>query len=129
MKPLVAAILGVTLLVAILGFAGPIWNVWASGLMGEAQLRMAQQNRQIRVQEAQAKLEASLLDAQAEVNLAKGTAQANEILAKGLGGPEGYIRWMYIHMLEETASKPNREIIYIPTEGGIPILEAGKSVP
>ena len=48
-------------------------------------------------------------------------------MSESLGGPDNYLRWAYIHMLEETAGKPGREIIYIPTEAGMPILEAGRN--
>ncbi|MFO0411755.1 MAG: hypothetical protein ACK51B_02660, partial [bacterium] len=32
----------------------------------------------------------------------------------------------YIDMLKETAGKSGRETIYIPTEAGMPVLEAGR---
>ena len=48
------------------------------------------------------------------------------ILNLSLGGPDNYLRWAYIHMLEETAGQGDRQIIYLPTEAGMPILEAGR---
>ncbi len=39
-----------------------------------------------------------------------------------LGGPEGYLRYLYIQNLEDSKG----QIIYVPTEGGLPILEAGQ---
>lgn len=128
MKTIAAIIVaGVLILIGAMMWGLPIYNVWNQRLTGEAELARAQQNRQIRVQEAQAKLDAAKLDAQAEVERAKGTAQANQLLQQGLGGPEGYLRWMYIHMLEETArTGALPQIIYIPTEAGMPILEAGR---
>lgn len=47
-------------------------------------------------------------------------------MAQSLGGPENYLRWAYIDMLKETADQQDRQIIYIPTEAGMPILEAGQ---
>lgn len=102
---------------------GPIYSVWSSSKAGEAELAQAEYNRQIIVRQAQAKLDASTLDAEAEVERAKGVSQANKIIADGLGGPEGYLRYLYIHMLEGSDGK---QIIYIPTEAGLPILEAAK---
>lgn len=102
---------------------GPIYNVWQQGLAGQAELRRAEQNRQIKVQEAQAVKDSASLYAEAEILRAGGVAKANEIIANGLGGPEGYLRYLYIHMLEESHDK---QIIYIPTEAGLPILEAGQ---
>ena len=52
--------------------------------------------------------------------------KANRIMAEGLGGPEAYLRWSYINMLQETAGQQGRQTIYVPTEAGMPILEAGR---
>ena len=45
------------------------------------------------------------------------------IVAEGLGGPEGYLRYLWINKLGEN----DQDVIYIPTEAGIPILEAGRA--
>ena len=47
------------------------------------------------------------------------------MMSESLGGTEGYLRWKYIEMLEETGLDSNT-VIYIPTEAGMPILEAGR---
>ena len=120
------AFLFVSGLVALGMWGCPQYNVWQQGLEGQAQLAKAEQNRKIRVQEAQAKLEASKLDAQSEVERAKGVAESNRIVAAGLGGPEGYLRYLFIQGLHETKDK---QVIYIPTEATLPILEAGRLVP
>ncbi len=103
----------------------PQYNVWAQGLQGQAELARAEQNKQIRIQTAKALKEAAVFEAEAEIERAKGVAEANRIIADGLGGSEGYLRWRYIEMLQETGGK-GRETIYIPTEAGIPILEANR---
>lgn len=100
----------------------PQYSVYKLELYGKAELKQAEWNRQVAVQEANAKLESSKLLAQAEVEKAKGAAEANKILQESLGGPEGYLRWLYIDMLNDTENN----LIYIPTEAGLPILEAGK---
>ncbi|UYV16384.1 membrane protease subunit [Porphyrobacter sp. ULC335] len=97
-------------------------RVWNAETAGEAELAQARQNRQIATLEAEAKLESAKLLAQAEVERAKGVAEANRIVANGLGGPEGYLRYLYIENLSQSQGK----IIYVPTEAGLPILEAGK---
>lgn len=113
----------ITVVIGLLFFGLPVWNVWSSDLSGRAALAKSIHDRRIRVEEAKAGLEASKLDAKSEVERAKGVAEANKIVADGLGGPQGYLRWYYINMLRETQDK---QIIYIPTEAGLPILEAGK---
>ena len=97
-------------------------RVWNAETAGEAELAQARQNRQIATLEAEAKLESAKLLARAEVERAKGVAEANRIVADGLGGPEGYLRYLYIENLSQSQGK----IIYVPTEAGLPILEAGK---
>lgn len=120
----IAALVSLLLVLWVLTLViGPTYRVWSSGKAGEAELAQAEYNRQIIVRQAQAKLDASILDAEAEVERAKGVSQANTIIADGLGGPEGYLRYLYIHMLEEAGEK---QVIYVPTEASLPILEAGK---
>jgi regulator of protease activity HflC (stomatin/prohibitin superfamily) len=100
----------------------PKYTVWQQGLAGEAQLRHAEYSRQIIIQEAHAKKEASKMLADAEVERAKGVAEANKIIGDSLKNNEDYLRYLWIHNLEAG----NNSVIYIPTEAGLPILEAGK---
>lgn len=104
----------------------PTYNVYRKQMAGRAAYEQAVQDRRIRVLEAQAALDAARLTAQAEIERAKGANEANRIMAQALGGPEAYLRWSYINMLQETAGKEGRQTIYIPTEAGIPILESGR---
>lgn len=126
------AIGGVVLLliVSAIGLVGcPTYNVYTKTMQGKAAYEGATQDRRIKVLEAQAELDAAKLKAQAEVARAKGTNEANHIMAEALGGPDNYLRWSFIHMLEVTAGQGDRQIIYLPTEAGIPILEAGRRSP
>src|SRR3546814_10117840 len=91
-------------------------------ISGQAQLAEAEGNRQIAVRAAMAKRDSAKMEADAEIIRAKGVAEANRIVAQGLGGPEGYLRYLYINNLENSKG----QIIYVPTEAGLPILEAGK---
>lgn len=58
--------------------------------------------------------------AEAEVERAKGAAQAQAIIADTLTEP--YLRYLYIQGL----GQGEHEVIYLPTEAGLPILEAGR---
>jgi regulator of protease activity HflC (stomatin/prohibitin superfamily) len=100
----------------------PQYKVWQQGQEGMAELRRAEQNRQIKIQEAHATQESSELLAQAEITRAKGVAEANRIIGNSLKDNEAYLRYLWIHNLETG----NNNVIYIPTEAGLPILEAGK---
>jgi len=118
---------GVLIAVVLVGF--PTYNVYSKQMAGKAAYEEAVQNRRIRVLEAQAALDSAKLTAAAEIERAKGANEANRIMAQALGGPEAYLRWSYINMLQETAGKEGRQTIYIPTEAGMPILEAGQRPP
>lgn len=108
--------------------AYPTVNVWQRGMAGQAQLAEAEANRQIKVREAQAEKDAALLLAEAEVIRADGVKKANDIIAGGLGGPEGYLRYLYIQGLKEADKNGAAKLIYVPTEAGLPITEAGRLV-
>ena len=116
---------GVFILIGALMWGLPQYNVWEQGLAGQAALARATQDRQIRIEASKAKKEGATYEADAEVIRAQGVADANAIIADGLGGPQGYLRWRFITMLEETGGA-GRETIYIPTEAGMPILEASR---
>lgn len=121
--------LSVFVLCTVGGLAGcPAYNVFTKTMDGKAAYEKAVQDRRIKVLEAQANLDATRMNAQAEIERAKGTEKANEIMQQSLGGPENYLRWSYIHMLEETAGKGDRQVIYLATEGAMPVIEAGRAV-
>lgn len=101
----------------------PPYRVWSSQKKGEAEYMRAEQNRKIRVEEAKANLEAEKLNAQAEVERAKGAAEAIKI-ENGSITPT-YIQYLWVR--QQNANTNNR-IIYIPTEAGLPILEAGRII-
>lgn len=98
----------------------PVYNVWQQDLEGQAELARAEQNRQIAIEEAKAAEQSAKSYANAEVIRAEGVAEANRIIADGLGGPDGYLRYLWIQNL------PNGRTVYIPTEAGMPITEAGR---
>lgn len=98
----------------------PQYNVYEQRLSGQAALAKSQAERQVQIQDAESKKAAASLLAEAEVIHAQGAANANDVLMLKLGGPEGYLRYLYIQQLEHRTG----DTIYIPTEAGLPILEA-----
>lgn len=98
----------------------PQYNVYTRRMSGEAQLREAEWNRQIAIEEAKAKNESAKLFAEAEVTRARGVAEANKIIGDSLKDNEAYLRYLWIEGLQGDRS----EVIYVPTEAGLPILEA-----
>lgn len=119
---IVAAIFSLVVLISIGMWGCPTYNVWEQGLAGQAELKRAEQNRQIKIQEAKAAQESALFLAQAEIERAKGVAGANKIIGDSLRDNEGYLRYLWINGLQTN----QMQVVYIPTEAGIPILEAGR---
>ena len=114
----VGSILVVMLLFVGLLWAIPNYKVYSRELNGKAQLKEAEWNRQIAVQEAEALKESAKLKADAEVIRARGIAEANEIIAESL--TDNYIKYKFVEGLNDG----NTEVIYVPTEANLPILEA-----
>lgn len=120
----IAIMVGMLLVVGLV--FGTVWawksiSVWSSQQSGKAQLAEAEFSKQVQLEEAKANLESEKLNAQAEVERAKGAAEAIEIEGGNL--TENYIRYLWVRNLE----RGNNSLIYVPTEGGIPIMEAGRT--
>ena len=120
-------VLIVTALFLIIGGVGscmyirPKYNVWKQEMDGKAEFAKAEQNRKIKIEEAKANLEAEKLNAQAEIERAKGAAEAIRI-ENGSITP-AYIQYLWVR---QQNANTNNKIIYIPTEAGLPVLEAGR---
>lgn len=120
--------LGVFVLFLIIGFlmwGCPKYNVWQQGLAGQAELKRAEQNRQIAIQEAMAIEESSKSLANAEIIRAIGVDSANKIISSGLKGNWEYLHYLWVNTLKDHPGA----IIYIPTEANIPIMEATRNIP
>jgi preprotein translocase subunit SecF len=115
------AILGLVIIIGLM-FGIPKYNVWRAEMKGKAEFARAEQNRVIRIEEARANLEAERLNAEAEVIRARGAAEAIEIEGGKL--TENYIRYLWVR---QQGDLNNKTVIYIPTEAGLPILEANRN--
>ncbi len=115
---IITAVLSIMLIIGLCMYIFPQYGVWQKELSGKAQLKEAEWNRQIAVQEAEAEKQAASLKAEAEVIRAYGIAEANEIIANSLTNE--YIKYKFIEGLNDG----NTEVIYVPTEANLPILEA-----
>lgn len=119
------AILSVIVIMLFIGFllwGIPNYAVYSKELKGKAQLKQAEWSRQIAIQEAKAEKESALLKKEADIIRAEGVAESNDIIAKSL--TEEYIKWKWVEGLHDGSS----EVIYVPTEANMPILEAGSRV-
>lgn len=98
----------------------PNYNVYEQRLSGEAELAKAQYNRQTAVLEANAKKDAAIALSQADTLRAIGVAASNRIIGQSLKDNPDYLKWLWIESLKER----NGDVIYVPTEANLPILEA-----
>lgn len=109
----------------------PRYRIYKQDRQGLANLRQQEWEKKILIEQAKAQNESATLQAEArikqataeasaEVARAKGVAEANQIIAGSLQGNETYLRYLWIDKLSDKA------VIYVPTEAGLPIMEAGK---
>lgn len=131
--------------IASLFWLWPKYKVYKKEMDGIASLKEAEWSKQILIEEAKAREQAALMQAKARVTLAqaegeakvvqakaegladieraKAAAEANRIIGESLKGNDEYLRYIWIKGLQDG----HGERIYIPTEAGLPILEAGKA--
>ncbi|CAM3972496.1 MULTISPECIES: hypothetical protein [Flavobacterium] len=116
----------IIVVVSVLMFGLPRYNVWQQEMAGKAEMAKAEQNRRILVEEEKAKLEAEKLNAQAEVERAKGMAEAMKLENGTLS--ETYNQYLFIRTLEKLADKGDLpQIIYIPSNGLLPVMDINKT--
>jgi uncharacterized membrane protein len=100
----------------IIGFSAVI-IVWRL-INPQLNLYKANTEKQSTIAVSKAKRDAAVFEKEAAITRAEGVAEANKIIANSI--TEEYIRWLYVDQLDTIEG----QIIYIPTEAGIPILEA-----
>ena len=119
-------IFGIFTLVAVaiggLMWGLPSYNRYQNLLDAQNQLAAQQYLKQVNIATAEAKNESAKYEAEAEVTRAQGVAQANKIIGDSLQNNEAYLRYLWINNMTTDQQK---EVIYVPTEANLPILEAG----
>lgn len=104
-------------------FGYPVWNVWASKKNGEADYQQAINEQRIQIVEAQARFDAAELNKKAAIVEAQAVAAQVREIGEQLTKHDLYLKWQWIKMMEDRDT--DTETIYVPTEAGLPILEAG----
>lgn len=100
----------------------PTWNRYQNLLNAKNELAQQQYLKQVAIATAESKNESAKFEAQAEVTRAEGVAKANNIIGESLKNNEAYLRYLWINNMNDH----DKEVIYVPTEANLPILEAGK---
>ena len=118
MSDRVAGILVLIVVVLLIiggAFGFPIYRVWQQGLRGEASLARAEQERQILVEQARAERDAAEL-----------RAEAIAIVGEAATAFPAYRAQEFIGAFAEALQAGTiDQIIYVPTEAAIPLVEAG----
>ena len=116
----IAAISLAVILMLVLGLWGcPQYKVYNQRKEGEAMLAHAQSSREVAVAEARAKMESATLLAQADTVRAHGITRSNQIIGKSLTA--AYLHWFWIDNIDKS-----NNVIYVPTESNLPIMEANR---
>jgi regulator of protease activity HflC (stomatin/prohibitin superfamily) len=120
-----AAILAIILAWVLLGY--PHWRVWAAHQRGQADLAQAKNEQQIQIATAQSRLSAAELNKQAAIIEAQAVAAQVKEIGTELSHHDLYLRWQWIKMMEDTIKEGTEsQVIYVPTEANLPILEANR---
>lgn len=121
-KIVVGVIVGLIALIWCWKLATPKYNLYRANT--EKQAVIADQRAKSEAAEfaARSAVTQAQAKADAEVIRATGLAESQAIIAETLS--EEYLRYLYIDAL----AGGEGQIIYVPTEAGLPILEAGRSV-
>lgn len=94
----------------------PYYRVWSQEMRGKAALAEAKQSKMIQTEQARAELESAQL-----------RAQAVKIMGQAAKDYPEYREQEFIGAFGEALREGNiSQIIYVPTESNLPILEAGK---
>ncbi|MGJ1269490.1 hypothetical protein ACR78F_18755 [Sphingobacterium spiritivorum] len=111
-------LLAVVAIVVIVGlmFGLPKYSVWQQEMAGKARLAEATQSRQILIEQARAEKEAAALQAEAIKIMGEAAQKYPEYRKQEFIGAFG----------EALKAGTISQIIYVPTEANIPLLEAGK---
>ena len=113
---IIVTVIAVVAVLGLLFFGLPMWNVWRSGLSGEADLMRAEQTKKIMIETARAEKESAKL-----------RAEAIEIMGAAAKNYPEYRNQEFIQAFGEALREGKiNQVIYVPTEANIPVMEAGK---
>ncbi len=105
----------VLLFLGAMFFGIPVWRVWQQELEGKAILARAEQSRKVLIAQASAERDSAVLRAEAIKIVGAAAKEFPEYRQQEFIGS-------FAHALEQGKIS---QIIYVPTEANIPIIEAG----
>lgn len=111
-----SALATLALLLLLFFWVKPQYSVWSAGLEGKALFMRAEQEKKIQVEQARAELESAKLRAEAIQIVGKASKEYPEYRTQEFIGA----------FAEAVQSGAIDQIIYVPTENNIPIVERAR---
>ncbi len=121
-KTIIKILVSLVLILALIMWIIPVYRVWAAGKRGEAELRRASYNKQVKVQEAMADYDAATWHVRRDTVQAYGIARSNAIIGMSLVNNEPYLVFRWIEKLSEISGQG--QVIYTNGMAPMPITEA-----
>ena len=122
---LAAAVVAVLFFVA---FGWPYYTLWSTEMAGKARTVQAEHEGAARLAQAESEKKIQIEAAKAEVESAKLRAEAINIVGKASKEFPEYRHQEFIGAFAEALKEGNiKQIIYVPTEANIPIIEASRA--
>lgn len=111
-------------------WAWPHYTLWSTKMAGEARTVQAEHEGAARLAQAESEKKIQIESARAEVESAKLRAEAIQIVGKATKEFPEYRTQEFIGAFAEALKEGNiSQIIYVPTEANIPIIEARRNLP
>lgn len=108
-------------LVIAWGLVGPQLKLYSARTQKQAIIAEANAQAEAELARAERRQRTAVAEADARRTEAEGIRDAQETIASSLT-PE-YIQWFFIDRLDDI----DGQIVYVPTEGAVPITEAGRT--
>lgn len=118
-KLTIISVITAVILILIVMAGYPFYKVWSQEMRGKAALAEATQSKMIQIEQARAELESAQLRAEAIKIIGQTAKEYPEYREQEFIGAFG----------EALREGKINQIIYVPTEANLPILEAGKRQP
>lgn len=122
------AVRGIAVLVAVAGIllgGCPVYNVWSAKMEGEAKIALQTREGQAALAAAQSTRMVLVTQAEAEREAASKRAEAIAIVGKAAKEFPEYRQQEFIGSFAEALHNGKiAQIVYVPTEANIPIIEA-----
>ena len=118
-KLTIISVITAVILILIVMAGYPFYKVWSQEMRGKAALAEATQSKMIQIEQARAEIESAQLRAEAIKIIGKTAKEYPEYREQEFIGAFG----------EALREGKINQIIYVPTEANLPILEAGKRQP